>query len=405
MYDVAIIGGGIVGLATAYRLRERRPDASVVVLEKEEEVALHQSGRNSGVIHSGIYYTPGSLKARNCRRGKAALEEFCEEHEIPYETCGKVIVASDEAEVPTLEQILENGRENGVDCTPIGPDRLQEIEPHARGVRAIHVPESGVVDYRRVSLRLADLIEEHGWEVRTGREVTGVVQEPGRVTLETSGGAVEAGWAINCAGLYADRIARMSGLDPDVQIVPFRGEYYALTEDAEHLCRGLIYPVPDPSFPFLGVHFTLQVDGGVECGPNAVLAFAREGYLKTDLDPAELAEALSYPGFLRLAAKYWSTGLSEMWRSFSKRAFVGSLQELVPDVREEHLEWAPAGVRAQALDRNGELVEDFLIEHSGRMVNVLNAPSPAATSSLEIGRQIAEHIDSSIQESAPTASS
>lgn len=385
-----------MGLATAYRLIEARPDASVVVLEKESEVARHQSGRNSGVIHSGIYYTPGSLKAVNCRAGKEALERFCDEHEIPYERCGKVIVASDESEVPALEQILENGRANGVDCTPVGPVRLQEIEPHARGVHAIHVPESGVVDYGTVCRHLARLVRTHGWDVRTDASVRDLVQESDRTVLETGVGAVEARWAVNCAGLYADRVARMSGADPDVQIVPFRGEYYALRDEAEHLCRGLIYPVPDPSFPFLGVHFTRQVGGGVECGPNAVLAFAREGYRKTQIDWGELAQVLSYPGFLRLAGRYWRTGVGEMWRSFSKRAFTRSLQRIVPEVRSDHLEWAPAGVRAQALTPNGALVEDFLIERAGRVINVLNAPSPAATSSLEIGRHIVRRIEDRI---------
>ena len=390
--DIAIIGGGIVGLATAYQLLRREPRPRVVVLEKESALAQHQTGRNSGVIHSGIYYKPGSLKAENCRKGKAALEAFCDAEGIAYETCGKVIVATAPEELPALQTLFERGRANGVDCALIGPERLREIEPHARGVRAIHVPETGIVDYGVVAERLADRIRERGGEIWTDAEVRDLVPAAGETLLVTAAGEVAARSVVNCAGLYSDRVARMSGGGADVQIVPFRGEYFELTPEARSLCRGLIYPVPDPSFPFLGVHFTRMIGGGVECGPNAVLAFAREGYEKTDLDLRDLAETLTYSGFLKLAATYWRTGLGEMWRSYSKQAFVRALQKLVPDIRAEHLEPAPAGVRAQAVTAEGRLHDDFIIEEAGAIVHVCNAPSPAATSALNIGRTIAERL-------------
>ena len=390
--DIAIIGGGIVGLATAYQLLRREPRPRVVVLEKESALAQHQTGRNSGVIHSGIYYKPGSLKAENCRKGKAALEAFCDAEGIPYETCGKVIVATAPEELPALQTLFDRGRANGVDCALIGPERLREIEPHARGVRAVHVPETGIVDYGVVAERLADRIRERGGEIWTDAEVRDLVPAAGKTLLATAAGEVAARSVVNCAGLHSDRVARMSGGGADVQIVPFRGEYFELTPEARSLCRGLIYPVPDPSFPFLGVHFTRMIGGGVECGPNAVLAFAREGYEKTDLDLRDLAETLTYPGFLKLAATYWRTGLGEMWRSYSKQAFVRALQKLVPDIRAEHLEPAPAGVRAQAVTAEGRLHDDFIIEEAGAIVHVCNAPSPAATSALNIGRTIADRL-------------
>ncbi len=390
--DVIIIGAGIVGLATAYRINERYPDWRVTILEKEDEVARHQTGRNSGVIHSGVYYTPGSLKAKNCRVGKAALEEFCRQKDIPYEICGKVIVATAEDQLPALQKIFENGQANGVDCEMIGPERLAEIEPHAAGIQAIHVPESGIVDYRQVSRRLAAEIRGHGSDVVTNARVVGLVEEPDRIVVETTRGLYDADLVINCAGLYSDKIAEMSGQELDMQIVPFRGEYYEVVPDVRELCNGLIYPVPDRDFPFLGVHFTKIIDGRVECGPNAVLAFAREGYDRSTIDWSELSEALSYPGFQRLAAKYWKTGVGELWRSYSKSAFVRALQKLVPEVREEHLKEAPAGVRAQALRPDGELVDDFVILQNERTVHVCNAPSPAATASLNIATHIVDRI-------------
>ncbi|MGI9175553.1 MAG: L-2-hydroxyglutarate oxidase [Rhodothermales bacterium] len=392
IYDVAIVGGGIVGLATAYRLLEAYPEKRTIVLEKEPKIAAHQTGRNSGVIHSGVYYKPGSLKAENCREGKRALIDFCEKHGVAYEMCGKVIVAVEEAERPGLHRIYERGQQNNVACELIGRERLQELEPHTAGIEAIHVPEAGIVDYKGVCARFAQLLQEAGHEVRTRAKVVGMHTQNGSVTLETPNADVQARYVINCAGLYSDRVAEMSGQEPGVQILPFRGEYFKLRPEAERLCRTLIYPVPDPAFPFLGVHFTKMVLGGVECGPNAVLAFAREGYTFGDVNFAELAETLSYPGFVRLAAKHWKTGLGEMWRSLSKRAFVRSLQRLIPAIREEDLEKVPAGVRAQAVTPDGNLVDDFLIEETERVVNVCNAASPAATASLNVGRLIMERL-------------
>ena len=391
-YDVAIVGGGIVGLATAYRLLEAHPDKRALVLEKEPQIAAHQTGRNSGVIHSGVYYKPGSLKAENCREGKRALIDFCERHGVAYEMCGKVIVAVEEEERPGLARIYERGQQNRVACEMIGRERLAELEPYTAGIEAIHVPEAGIVDYKGFCVRLAELLQEGGHEVRTRAEVRAMRSENGHVALETTSGDVRARHVVNCAGLYSDRVAQMSGQDPGVQVVPFRGEYYKLTPEAERFCRTLIYPVPDPAFPFLGVHFTKMVRGGVECGPNAVLAFAREGYTFGEVRLRELAETLSYPGFVRLAAKHWKTGLGEMWRSLSKRAFVRSLQRLIPAVQEEDLEKAPAGVRAQAITPDGDLVDDFLIKETDRVVNVCNAASPAATASLNVGRLIVDRL-------------
>lgn len=390
--DVAIIGGGIVGLATAYQLTQQFPHKSAVVLEKEAELAQHQTGHNSGVLHSGIYYKPGSLKAINCREGKKAMEAFCAAEGIAYDICGKVIVAIDEADLPALERIYERGQANGVSCAIIDRARLTEIEPHAAGIGAIHVPEAGIVNYRQVCQRMAERIRERGGEIRTGARVTAMEQRVGGVVVRTSAGDLEARQVVNCAGLHCDRVTALSGQKSEVKIIPFRGEYFALKPAASHLCRNLIYPVPDPSFPFLGVHFTRMIDGGVECGPNAVLAMAREGYRKTDVNLADLAETLSYPGFVKLAARYWKTGLGEMWRSASKAAFVRALQRLVPAIRAEDLEPAPAGVRAQAVAPDGTMVDDFLIQEAERVINVNNAPSPAATASLNIGRLIVERL-------------
>jgi L-2-hydroxyglutarate oxidase LhgO len=391
-YALAVVGGGIVGLATAYQFTRRFPGERIVLLEKEPQVGGHQSSHNSGVLHSGIYYKPGSLRALNCRAGKLAMEQFCREQTIPYDICGKVIVAVDDREVPALERIFERGQQNGVRCEMIGPERLQEIEPHAAGVRAIHVPEAGIVDYPGVCRRLAELIAQAGGEVRTGCRVLGLSASGAEVVVRTSAGEFSARQAVNCTGLFSDRTARMAGETPAAQIVPFRGEYYELVPAAEHLCRHLIYPVPDPSFPFLGVHFTRMVQGGVECGPNAVLALAREGYRWRDVNLYDLAETLLFPGFLRLASKYWRTGMAEMWRSCSKAAFVRSLQRLVPEIRSEHLVPGRTGVRAQAVGRDGAMADDFIIQRQGRTVHVLNAPSPAATSALNIGLKIVEKL-------------
>jgi L-2-hydroxyglutarate oxidase LhgO len=390
--DVAIIGGGIVGLATAYRLQERFPDLTVCVLEKEARVAAHQSSHNSGVLHSGIYYRPGSLRATNCRAGKLAMQAFCEREGVAFEVCGKVIVAADESEVPRLQTIFERGQANGVACELIGPERLRELESHVRGVRAIHVPEAGIVDFPGACERMAARIIERGGTILTNALATGVVRRTDEVIVQSHRGDVRCRYLVTCAGLQADRVTQLTGETPAAKIVPFRGEYFKLVPAAQHLCRHLIYPVPDPSFPFLGVHFTRMAKGGVECGPNAVLAFAREGYSKLQFSPRDLAESLTYGGFLRMAAKYWRTGLGEMWRSACKSAFVRALQRLVPEIHSDQLIAAPAGVRAQALGPHGELLDDFVIQESPRVINVGNAPSPAATASLNIGNLIVDRL-------------
>ena len=389
---VGIIGGGILGLATAYHLSQRFPHHRVVLLEKEEGLAHHQTGHNSGVLHSGIYYKPGSLKAANCREGKKAMEAFCATEGIDYEICGKVIVATNERELPALHTIYERGQANGVRCAVIDRAHLQELEPAAAGIKALHVPETGIVNYRQVCQRLAERVQERDGSIVTKARVTGMREQGGQVILHSLAGDFGVDYVVNCAGLHSDRLAALSGTRPEVKIVPFRGEYYDVKPQAQHLCRNLIYPVPDPSFPFLGVHFTRMIAGGVECGPNAVLAFAREGYHKTDVNLRDMVETLTYPGFLRLAAKYWQTGLGEMWRSFSKAAFVKALQHLVPAIREDDLEPAAAGIRAQAIAPDGAIVDDFMIYETERMVNVCNAPSPAATASLNIGRLIVERL-------------
>ena len=390
--DVAIIGGGIVGLATAYRLQERYPVAKVTILEKEGTLAFHQTGRNSGVLHSGIYYRPGSLRATNCREGKQAMIEFCQREGVAYDICGKVIVAVDDSELGNLQNIYERGQANGVKCEIIGVERLRELEPHSAGVKAIHVPEAGIVDYPAVCEKLANRIREKGGTIQFNARVTGMRRSNGRMVVLNSAEDVEARCVITCAGLHCDRVAKLSGSKPNAKVVPFRGEYYELNPDVQHLCKNLIYPVPDPKFPFLGVHFTRLIHGGIECGPNAVLAFAREGYTKFDINLVDLFESLTYPGFLRMAAKHWKTGCGEMWRSFSKAAFVRALQRLMPDIRAEHLHPAPAGVRAQALGLDGKLVDDFVIQENDLVVNVLNAPSPAATAALNVGRLIVDKL-------------
>jgi L-2-hydroxyglutarate oxidase len=390
--DTLIVGGGIVGLATAYHFTRRYPGRRVLIVEKESSVGAHQTGHNSGVLHSGIYYKPGTLRAKNCRAGKLAMQAFCSEHGIPFDVCGKVIVAVDQAELPLLDNILARGKENGVACEMIDAARLKELEPHAAGIRAIHVPEAGIVNYRRVCEKLAELVTSAGSDVLYETRFQKLSRTENELIAETSRGEIHANYAITCAGLYSDRVARKTGQRFDGQILPFRGEYYELKPEMEHLCRNLIYPVPNPNFPFLGVHFTRMIDGGVECGPNAVLAFAREGYRKRDINLRDLGEALCYRGFLRLAWKYWPIGLGEMWRSFSKAAFVHALQRLMPEVRSEHLIPARAGVRAQAVLPAGQLADDFLIEASDRVINVLNAPSPAATSSLNVGSLVVDKL-------------
>ncbi len=392
--DLVIVGGGVVGLATAYRFLQRYPGKTLTIVEKEQQLARHQTGSNSGVLHSGIYYRPGSLKATNCREGKRAMEEFCASEGIDYDICGKVIVAVVEDELPTLERIYERGQANGVRCELIGKERLHELEPHAAGVRAIHVPEAGIVDFVQVCHRLAEKVRQAEGHIVLGARVVGLATAENRAVVQTTSGDYSAQQVVNCAGLHSDRVARMSGADLSAKIVPFRGEYYELRPEAQHLVNNLIYPVPDPSFPFLGVHFTRMIGTGVECGPNAVLAFSREGYRKLQVNLRDLAESLTYPGFLKLALRYWRMGVGEMYRSVSKRAFVRALQRLVPEIRGEHLHTAPAGVRAQAVARDGTMVDDFLVQETPRVVNVCNAPSPAATASLNIGSLIVDKLAS-----------
>ncbi|WP_455360731.1 L-2-hydroxyglutarate oxidase [Streptomyces sp. SYSU K21746] len=386
--DVVVIGGGIVGLSTAYAITRLAPGTRVTVLEKEPGPARHQTGRNSGVIHSGIYYRPGSLKARFAVQGAAEMVKFCAEHDIPHEVTGKLIVATERAELPRLHALVQRGRENGIPVRELGPAQLAEYEPHVRGLAAIRVGTTGIVDYGRVAAQLADLLTAAGADVRYGAEVTLIGRRASGVAVRTADGAVlRARALVNCAGLYCDRIARLAGDDPAVRIVPFRGEYYELARP--ELVRGLVYPVPDPAFPFLGVHLTRGIDGGVHLGPNAVPALAREGYDWSAVHPRELAGTLAWPGSWRIARRHWRYGAGELHRSLSKRAFTEAVRRLLPEVTEPDLHPAPAGVRAQAVLRDGTLADDFLIQEAPRTLHVLNAPSPAATASLPIGREVA----------------
>jgi (S)-2-hydroxyglutarate dehydrogenase len=389
-FDVVIVGGGIVGLATAYRLIETRPDLRIAILEKEQELATHQSGHNSGVLHAGLYYAPGSLKARLCQEGKAAVEAFADAHDIPFERCGKLVVALDESELGRLAALHERAEANGVPgLEEVGPERIRELEPHAAGIRGLWSPATGIVDFRRVALAMADDLRAQGVEILTGREVRGLDERAGEVVVATPAGEVGGSVVVACAGLQADRVAALSGARDGPRIVPFRGDYYTLTAEARGLVRGLIYPVPDPRFPFLGVHFTKRIDGEVWAGPNAVLAFAREGYRRRDINPRDLLGTLTNLGFLRLAGRYLRTGLGEMWRDWWKPAFVRELQRYVPEIRSDQLVFGPSGVRAQALASDGSLVDDFALTGSARILHVRNAPSPAATSSLAIGAMLA----------------
>ena len=388
-HDVVIVGGGIVGLAVALEITKRFPRLRLLLLEKEARVGQHQSGHNSGVIHSGVYYKPGSQKARLCVEGARAMIEFCRAHDIPHQVCGKVIVATYPEEFPRLEELRRRGEANGLTGLQlIGPEQLREIEPHASGLRALVVPSTGITDYAAVCEKYAELIHAQGGTILTSTTVTGLRNLTSEVVVETSGASFSTTYLINCAGLFSDRIAGMAGGKPDVIIVPFRGEYYDLIPQRSSLVRALIYPVPDPQFPFLGVHFTRRVSGTVDAGPNAVLAFRREGYERTDFSLRDLASSLAFPGFWRMAAQHWRSGLDEFHRSFSKPAFVRALQRLLPELRAEDLIPGGSGVRAQALRRDGTLVDDFQFVPSGKMLHVLNVPSPAATASLVIGRTI-----------------
>jgi L-2-hydroxyglutarate oxidase len=397
-FDIAIIGGGIVGLATAHEITRRYPDKTLVLLEKEPALGRHQTGHNSGVIHSGIYYKPGSAKARTCTRGGSLLRQFCDEHGVRYHQCGKIVVARNESEIPMLEELHRRGSANGVPGLKVlSAEALREIEPHAMGLRALHVPTAAIVDYGKVLETLARGVTERGARIRTGARVTGIRERPSEVILETAIGELRVGKYIACSGLHSDRVVQLTGARATAKIVPFRGEYYQLVPNREHLVRGLIYPVPDPRFPFLGVHFTRVVDNGVEAGPNAVLALAREGYRKRDINLRDLSESMTYPGFWKLLLRHWRTAASEVYRSFSKAAFVKALATLVPEITERDLTPAPAGVRAQALLPNGSLVDDFLIVERPHSLHVCNAPSPAATASLAIAEEIVTQAASIIE--------
>ncbi|HQT94095.1 MAG TPA: L-2-hydroxyglutarate oxidase [Thermoanaerobaculaceae bacterium] len=387
--DVAVVGGGIVGVATAMAVLARAR-VSLAVVEKEPRLAAHQTGNNSGVIHSGLYYKPGSLKARNCTAGREALLRFCSERGIPTERCGKVVVATRAEQLPALEELRRRGEANGLaGLRGLGPEEIRELEPHAAGVAGLFVPQTGIVDYVRVTEAYAEEVRRGGGEVMLGASVRKVARDGDGMVLETGKGEVRCRFLVNCAGLHSDRVARLAGVEPGVLIVPFRGEYYRLARGRDGLVRNLIYPVPDPEFPFLGVHFTRMVGGGVEAGPNAVLALKREGYTRLSFSLRDAAATFAYPGFWRMARSYWRMGLGEYRRSFDKRAFVRALQELVPEVGAADLTPGGAGVRAQALDRSGRLLDDFRIVEGERQVHVLNAPSPAATASISIGATVA----------------
>lgn len=393
MADYIIIGGGIVGLSTAYALTKEKPEATIVILEKEQQVASHQTGNNSGVIHSGIYYKPGSLKARLAKSGNESMRLFAEEHGIDVDICGKVIVASEEKELPFLEDLYERGLENGLNIRKLNQEELREKEPHVNGIAAIHVPTAGIINYKQVSNKLSELVQAAGAEVKSGTAVTGMKEHDAGVTVDTDKGRFEGKYLINCAGLQSDRMAKLAGYHLDVKIVPFRGEYYKFVETSRHLVRNLIYPVPNPDFPFLGAHFTRMIDGNVDAGPNAVLGFKREGYKKSDINWKDLSEVLLYKGFWKLARPYLKEGTGEMIRSVNKKKFVKNLQKLLPEVREEDLIPGPRGVRAQALSVDGKMVDDFYIVPGRNSLHVCNAPSPAATASLEIGKEIVKRVD------------
>jgi (S)-2-hydroxyglutarate dehydrogenase len=389
--DIIIVGGGIVGLATALQLLKLSPSLKITLLEKESELAKHQTGNNSGVIHSGIYYKPGSLKARNCIHGYNLLIDFCRDQEIPFELCGKIIVATGQHELPLLENLFVRGEQNGLqNLKKLSKAELHEHEPHVAGIAGIFVPQTGIVDFKQVAAKYALQIQHRGGEIKLNETVTAIRSHSQHTEVITNTGSYATNLIINCAGLYSDKIARLTSKNLNIKIIPFRGEYYKLRKEKEYLVKNLIYPVPDPNFPFLGVHFTRMMRGGVEAGPNAVLAFKREGYKKSDVNLLEFSESLLWPGFQRVAAKYWRTGVGEMYRSFSKTAFTKALQKLLPEITKDDLVEGGAGVRAQACDRNGGLVDDFMIVEEKSAINVCNAPSPAATSSLAIGETVAK---------------
>ncbi|MBS4189783.1 L-2-hydroxyglutarate oxidase [Bacillus sp. FJAT-49705] len=396
MYDFAVVGGGIVGLSTGMALYKRFPNAKVAIMEKESAVAEHQTGHNSGVIHSGIYYKPNSFKARFARQGSKSMTEFCQTHGIDHDICGKVIVATKQEELPLLENLYKRGLQNQLAIQKIGVDELKEIEPHVNGLGAIRVPQAGIVNYRPVSEKFAEIVQKHGGEIHLNTKVEKMHEDSDQVVIETNRGTYRSRMVINCAGLHSDRIAAATGYKTDMKILPFRGEYFKLKPEKRYLVKHLIYPVPNPKFPFLGVHFTRMISGEVDAGPNAVLSFKREGYKKTDFNAKDLMESLCFPGLWKMAGKFAKEGLEEYARSFSKKQFTKSLQELIPEIQEDDLIPAPAGVRAQALRSDGNMVDDFHIIMGKRTIHVCNAPSPAATASIEIGKEIVNRIPEQI---------
>ena len=390
-HDIIVIGGGIVGLATALKIKEQNPSLKLALIEKEPRLSAHQTGHNSGVIHSGVYYKPGSLKAQNCIRGYQMLLDFCQTYEVPYELCGKVIVATHSSELPQLDTIMTRGEQNGLTgLKRLSESELKEHEPHVNGIAGILVPQTGIIDYTAVSLKYAEQVQAADGDIILGERVEAIEAQPGGSVVFTHQRSYSTRLVVNCAGLYSDKIAQMTQPSLNIRIIPFRGEYYDLKESKQHLVKNLIYPVPDPNFPFLGVHFTRMIHGGAEAGPNAVLAFRREGYRKADVNLQELGETMRWPGFQKVAKRYWQTGMGEIYRSFSKAAFTKALQKLIPEIQEDDLLPGSAGVRAQACDKEGGLLDDFLILENEIAVNVCNAPSPAATSSLSIGQTVAE---------------
>jgi len=393
MYNVVVIGGGIVGLASALKIKEKNPNYKVAVIEKERTIAQHQTGHNSGVIHSGLYYKPDSFKAKNCVDGYNQLVRFCEEEEINYEICGKIVVATKESQLETLDTLFERGKANGLDgIKKLSREELKEHEPHVEGVKGLFVPQTGIVDYTEVSNKYAEKFKHFGGEIFSSNKLVKFEEAKGFIHVHTSNERLTTRVVVNCGGLQSDKVAKLTGAKINYKIIPFRGEYYKIKPEKQHLVKNLIYPVPDPNFPFLGVHFTRMINGGIEAGPNAVLAYAREGYKKKNVNMPELLGSVFYPGFLRVAKKYWKTGFGELYRSYSKSAFTKALQELVPEVQKKDLIKGGAGVRAQACDRKGGLIDDFLVIEHDKFINVGNAPSPAATSSLSIGDSVADMV-------------
>ena len=393
MYNAVVIGGGIVGLASALKIKEKNPNYKVAVIEKERTIAQHQTGHNSGVIHSGLYYKPGSFKAKNCVDGYNMLLDFCHEEEIPYELCGKIVVATNESQLEALKTLHERGITNGLkDIKKLSAEELKDYEPHVAGVSGLYIPQTGIIDYKLVADKYAHKFRHFGGEIHSSNELVSFKEERGFIHVHTENQRFITRVVVNCSGLYTDKVAKLSGAKINYKIIPFRGEYYKIKPEKADLVKNLIYPVPNPNFPFLGVHFTRHIDGSIEAGPNAVLAFAREGYKKSQVNMKELLGTLFYPGFMRIAYKYWKTGFGEMYRSYSKGAFTKALQELIPEIRKKDLVKGGAGVRAQACDRKGGLIDDFLVVEHDKFINVGNAPSPAATSSLAIGERVAQMV-------------